>query len=141
MSSGIVVRSPPMDYPIQEPPDLDLTAEDFGRMGEVFSEFAEAGQLIRRLPTRKFDRERILAGMDEAFELIGGVPRLAIWAHNNPSKFYPLWLKTAGARVEVSHSGEVIIRPAIPRSALDGECTDVPDTPHAELPQVAKSND
>lgn len=28
-----------------------------------------------------------------AFELIGGIPRLAIWAHQNPTQFYQLYSK------------------------------------------------
>ncbi len=28
-----------------------------------------------------------------AFELIGGIPRLALWAHSNPDKFYPLYAR------------------------------------------------
>ena len=28
-----------------------------------------------------------------AFELIGGIPRLAIWANDNPDKFYPLYAR------------------------------------------------
>jgi hypothetical protein len=114
-----------MDSQFQDPIDLDVVVEEFGVMGQVFSEFAEQKELIKRLPRRPFERNRILEALDEAFELIGGVPRLSIWAHRNPSKFYPLWLKAAGQKVEVNHSGEVIIRPAIPRSPLDGTCTEV----------------
>lgn len=28
-----------------------------------------------------------------AFELIGGIPRLALWADKNPDKFYPLYAR------------------------------------------------
>jgi hypothetical protein len=28
-----------------------------------------------------------------AFELIGGIPRLALWAHQNPDKFFPLYAR------------------------------------------------
>lgn len=45
-----------------------------------------------------------------AFELIGGIPRLALWANANPDKFYPLYARfldsSAGAppaiRLELS---------------------------------------
>jgi len=31
--------------------------------------------------------------MQQAFEIIGGVPRLALWADRNPDKFYPLFAR------------------------------------------------
>ena len=34
-----------------------------------------------------------------AFELIGGIPRLAHWAHSNPDKFYSLYSKLIPTQV------------------------------------------
>lgn len=34
-----------------------------------------------------------------AFELIGGIPRLAHWAHSNPDKFYALYSKLIPAQI------------------------------------------
>lgn len=37
---------------------------------------------------------------EQAFELIGGVPRLALWADRNPSKFYAMFSKMIPATVQ-----------------------------------------
>jgi len=92
-------------------------------MGETFSSLAESGKSLTRLPRREFSRRQVLEALDEAFQLIGGVPRLAMWAHVNPTEFYKLWGKTIPAASQMEVMGKLthIIRPALPRSALDGE--------------------
>ena len=45
-----------------------------------------------------------------AFELIGGIPRLAHWAHENPDKFYSLYSKLIPARVEGGDGGAIKIQ-------------------------------
>ncbi len=37
--------------------------------------------------------KRASSAFAQAFELIGGVPRLALWADRNPDKFYPLFAR------------------------------------------------
>ena len=44
-----------------------------------------------------------------AFELIGGIPRLAHWAHANPDKFYQLYSKLIPAQVTGADGGAVKI--------------------------------
>lgn len=75
---------------------------------------------------------RVTEALNESFELIGGVPRLAIWANNpeNQAEFYKLWARS-GQKIDVNHTGEVIIRPALPRSALDGP-EEIPPEPPIE---------
>lgn len=98
-----------------------VSEEQFGEMGEVFSELAESGKSLTRLPRREFSRRRVLEALDEAFQLVGGVPRLAFWAHHNPTEFFKLWGKTIPAASQLDVMGQLthIIRPALPRSALD----------------------
>jgi hypothetical protein len=100
-----------------------VSDEKFGQMGEVFQELADSGKSLTRLPRREFSRRRVLEAIDEAFELIGGVPRLAMWGHVNPTEFYKIWAKTIPAASQMEIMGKVqhIIRPALPRSPLDGE--------------------
>ena len=45
-----------------------------------------------------------------AFELIGGIPRLAHWAHANPDKFYSLYSKLIPARVEGGDGGAIKVQ-------------------------------
>jgi hypothetical protein len=42
-----------------------------------------------------------------AFELIGGIPRLAHWAHTNPDKFYNLYSKLIPAQVTGADGGAI----------------------------------
>jgi len=103
-----------------------VSDEKFGQMGEVFKELADSGKSLTRLPRREFSRRRVLEAIDEAFELIGGVPRLAMWGHVNPTEFYKIWAKTipAASQMEVMGKIQHVIRPALPRSPLDGEVED-----------------
>jgi hypothetical protein len=50
--------------------------------------------------------QKAAKAFQQAFELIGGVPRLALWADQNPSKFYPLFSKMIPQTVEaeVNHN-------------------------------------
>jgi hypothetical protein len=44
-----------------------------------------------------------------AFELIGGIPRLAHWAHANPDKFYQLYARLIPAQVTGGDGGAIKI--------------------------------
>ena len=44
-----------------------------------------------------------------AFELIGGIPRLAHWAHSNPDKFYQLYSKLIPAQITGADGGAIKI--------------------------------
>lgn len=44
-----------------------------------------------------------------AFELIGGIPRLAHWAHTNPDKFFSLYSKLIPAQVTGADGGAIKI--------------------------------
>jgi hypothetical protein len=98
-----------------------VTEEQFGEMGETFKELAESGKSLTRLPRREFSRRKVLEAIDEAFQLIGGVPRLAHWAHHNPTEFYKLFGKTIPAASQMEVMGQLThtILPALPRSPLD----------------------
>jgi hypothetical protein len=43
---------------------------------------------------------RAAEAFQHAFELIGGVPRLALWADRNPDKFYPLLARMIPATIQ-----------------------------------------
>lgn len=124
-----MVHSDSMDIVPSDPALKQFVSDsEFGKMGETFRELAESGKSLDRLPQRQFSRRRVLEALDEAFQLIGGVPRLAMWAHVNPSDFYKLWGKTipAASQMEIMGNVQHIIRPALPRSPLDGECEEIP---------------
>ena len=93
------------------------------------TEQGETMNLLERLSTQYpearrptlFNRMEAANEFREAFELIGGVPRLAVWAHYNPTEFYRLYGKMlpSGADNTTKHSGNVTIKPALQPSGLD----------------------
>lgn len=55
----------------------------------------------------KFSRSDVVAAFASAFEMIGGTPRLALWANENPTEFYRLFgkLLPSATQTEVMVSG------------------------------------
>jgi len=75
---------------------------------------------VRRSPRRANN------AVHDAFDLIGGVPRLAMWADANPGEFYcKLLTRTMQTHQQQEHSGEIRIISAVPRTAIDGDVIDV----------------
>ena len=67
-----------------------------------------------------FSRTDVVDAFVSAFEMIGGVPRLALWANANPDKFYPLYAKLLPATTQViGDMGELVIIHRIAPTALD----------------------
>ena len=56
-------------------------------------------------PKRKrVSRDTIVEQFNDTFQLIGGVPRLAIWADQNPTQFYQLYSKLLPAAIKAELS-------------------------------------
>jgi hypothetical protein len=94
------------------------------------SDFSEVREWYdpTRLDRVRRSSQRSANAVHDAFDLIGGTPRLAEWAHENPETFYTkLFNKTIERTSAVEHSGEITIVSAIPRTVLDGECEDISD--------------
>ena len=74
---------------------------------------------VDRTPDLK--RTQIVNAFTDAFTLIGGVPRFAIWADENQTEFYKLWAKLAPRQLEqeVVHDGGMVIQHVLPRGRLD----------------------
>ncbi len=70
---------------------------------------------------RELHRKQVVNAFMDAFEMIGGVPRLSHWADQHPSAFYKLYarLLPTTAQSQIEHSGELLIRHVIPRGPLD----------------------
>jgi hypothetical protein len=74
-----------------------------------------------------FGRAEITRAFNSAFEMIGGVPRLAVWADQNPTEFYKLYAKLLPSSSQIDHTGEhkltvehVLPRPHDYRKDADG---------------------
>lgn len=95
---------------------------DAAEMGKELSGLAESGNGVSRLSVpRELKRARVVNAFQDAFELIGGVPRLAHWADQSPSAFYKLYarLLPTQANQQLEHSGGITVRHVLPRGALD----------------------
>jgi hypothetical protein len=67
-----------------------------------------------------FSRTDVVNAFQDAFRMIGGVPRMALWANANPDKFYPLYSKLLpSTAINIGDNAQVIIQHAIPPGALD----------------------
>lgn len=67
-----------------------------------------------------FNRADVVNAFVSAFEIIGGVNRLALWANANPDKFFPLYAKLLPATTQViGDMGELVIVHRIAPTALD----------------------
>jgi hypothetical protein len=124
-----------MDIPTDDAHYQYVTRDEVSAMDSMFREIAKSGENVTRLPKRKFDPARVNEAFEEAFELIGGVPRLALWAHNNQGEFYKLYGKMITSNIKADHNHAFQILPPLPRSALDGDYTDV--TPESTDPDKA----
>ncbi len=86
------------------------------------SALAESGNGVSRISVpRAVKRKRVVAAFHDAFEMIGGVPRLAHWADTHPTDFYKLYARILPGEVgqHVTHDGEVVVKHAVPRGPLD----------------------
>ncbi len=89
---------------------------------ETLSDLAEANTkriTIPRSPDLK--RKQVVNAFLDAFQLIGGTPRLAIWADENPTEFYRIYsrLIPQQSKQETEQSGGLTIRHVLPRGVLD----------------------
>ena len=86
------------------------------------SELASSGNGVSRLSVpRDVRRQRVVSAFHDAFELIGGVPRLAHWGDSHPTDFFKLYARLLPAEAEqhITHDGEIRVIHAIPRGPLD----------------------
>jgi len=122
-----------MDIP--EDPALQqfISKDEYMSMENTFHELAESGKNLTRLPKKPFDRQKVVLAFQEAFELVGGIPRLAMYAHNNYGEFLKIYGKLIPAANLHDHAGQIehIIRPALPKSKLD----EIPPTPPPSAPK------
>ena len=68
-----------------------------------------------------FNRMDVVNAFQNAFEIMGGVPRLALWANANPDKFYPLYARLMpSTSINITNEGnKLVIEHSVPSSPLD----------------------
>ena len=61
-------------------------------MADTFKYMSQMSRV--QVPKNKeFKRQQVIDAFQHSFELIGGIPRLAAWAHHNPTEFFKLYSK------------------------------------------------
>lgn len=87
--------------------------------------------------TRKrdgFSRQDVVNAFARAFDMIGGVQRMALWANANPDKFYPLYSKLLpSTAIQIGSGAVTVIQHALPPTPLD-EHPDHADTQRESEP-------
>lgn len=64
-------------------------------------------------------RKNVEAAVHATFSMLGGVPAMALWAHENPNIFYSAYIKLAPIESQITGAGNIFINTAVPESALD----------------------
>lgn len=104
-------------------------------MSPELTRLLERGLIGDSLPPVLKDSKAAKA-FQQAFDMIGGVPRLALWADQNPTKFYTLYSKLVPATAEINNKTElkVTIAWASPDrlSYQNGPIEDVTPIPNPE---------
>jgi hypothetical protein len=80
---------------------------------------ATPGTVLRIPRNKQFNRQQVVNAFQNAFELVGGVPRLAIWADANPTEFFKLYAKLMPKQEQIEQNSEIIIKHVLPRTSLD----------------------
>lgn len=112
----------PVDTKEPEPEFEQVVDRYAYEMGDYLTALARDCRRVNKVPKQK-KSDRIQDALLQAFELIGGVPRLAIWADINPDKFYNLFGKQIPGLVQQQMNfnapTQIIVQSAIPHSPLD----------------------
>lgn len=97
--------------------------EERRRLEEYHEQMMELGSSLRRPGIPKLqglNRQRVMQAFMDSFELIGGVPRLAIWADENPADFYRLFSKLLPSQsINIMNNNQTVIKHVLPPSPLD----------------------
>lgn len=99
--------------------------EEYSEVAEDCKELtglAQSGNGLSRISVpREVKRQRVVNAFHDAFELIGGVPRLAHWADQNQTEFYKLYgrLLPSEAAKQGNQVEQPTIRHVLPRGPLD----------------------
>lgn len=76
------------------------------QMSPELTRLLERGLIGASLPPVLKDSKAAKA-FQQAFDMIGGVPRLALWADQNPTKFYTLYSKLVPATAEIHEKKDI----------------------------------
>ena len=82
-----------------EPTVTDLL--EFTSAGELSTQANDLVNYAIRKGRNPYTKQSVKDSFEAAFQLIGGVPRLALWADKNPTQFFTLYAKLLPAATSV----------------------------------------
>ena len=99
------------------------------------------GKLLKFTRSTKVTRADVVESFTNAFQMIGGVDRLALWADQNPGDFYKLFgkLMPPAASDLLDGQREFVVRHILPPPGMEVSSRQ-PETVDAEYTEV-KEND
>ena len=113
------IPATPENTESKEPTPKEATTELFLDMRPLTS--IADGKSIRVPKNPSFSRKDVVQSFQSAFELIGGVPRLALWANEHETEFFKLYsrLLPSQASSALGESNVMRIEMAIAKGPLD----------------------
>jgi len=102
--------------------DSDLSPKEIVRTDweATLHSLANSNTKTVRIPTsNQLKRQQVVDAFLDSFQLIGGTPRLALWADENPTEFYRLFAKLAPREQKNTSDGKMTIQHVLPRTDLD----------------------
>ena len=92
------------------------------RLNELAAEATDTQiRLPRQLAGRRVNRDEIANAFLTSFEMVGGVPRLSLWADGNYSEFMKIFGRLLPKETLTVHDGKVELVHKIMPSKLDEE--------------------
>jgi hypothetical protein len=89
-----------------------------------------------------FTRNDVVNAFQNAFEMMGGTTRLALWANANPDKFYPLYAKLLpSTSLLIGDAGALEIIHRLAPTALDRHEPVTVDTTAHEIQEQERVKD
>ena len=73
------------------------------------------------IPKRELNRRDVVQAFQMCFENVGGVPRMAMWADENPTEFFKLYarLLPSQSSQQLGGNDEFVVKHVLPKGALD----------------------
>lgn len=100
---------------------------DFDFEAALRRNLTQRNELTKSQVSRIMSRKQITASIMECFELVGGVPRLAIWANDpeNYGEFLKLWIKALPKEEKEEAARSFVYQSALPSSQIGAKDEDI----------------
>lgn len=104
------------------------------------AEVPKTNKVLKFTRATKVTRQDVVNAFTNAFQMIGGVDRLALWADQNPGEFYKLFgkLMPPAASDLLDGNREFVVRHILPPPQMDTSQKEVVDAEFTEVKPDAR---